>query len=180
MTAARDTAGTPRAPLHGLRGLALLALVALPAVLPACVAYTKKSLFAGDRDQVYVAYFDNKTFYRGLELDLTDRVVAEILSRPGVSVTSRDEADVLLSGRITKVRQRVLSENPDRLIDAENTQITVEVEILDARTGDVVITKTLTQRGEFVPSQGENLESAQLEAFRFLARDIVRLLEEDF
>ncbi len=163
-----------------LSGLILAIAVLFSSALPACVAYTKKSLFAADRDQVYVAYFDNATFYRGIELDLTDRVVAEILSRPGVSVTSREEADVLLSGRITKVRQRVLSENSDRLVDAENTQITVEVEILDARTGDLVRQATLTQRGEFVPDKGEDLESAQREAFRFLARDIVRLLEEDF
>jgi hypothetical protein len=31
-----------------------------------------------------------------------------------------------------------------------------------------------------VPSRGEDLRFAQQEAFRFLARDIVRLLEQDF
>jgi hypothetical protein len=74
----------------------------------------------------------------------------------------------------------VLAEDPSHDPFATNTTITVEVRVLDARTGDVLETKILSERGQYVPSRGEDLRFAQDEAFRFLARDIVRLLEREF
>ena len=58
--------------------------------------------------------------------------------------------------------------------------LTVEVRVADSKTGEVLRSSRLSQRGEFVPSQGEDLASAEAEAIKFLARDAVRLLEEDF
>jgi hypothetical protein len=163
-------------------GLALLAVLAvMAAALPAgCVSLRRGGLYRPDRDTVCVEYFGNETFYRDLQFDLTERLVSEILSSPGLHLSSKDEAEVLLTGRIIDVRQHVLAEDPTREPLASDTSITVEVSLLDARTGAVLETKTLSQRGEFVPSRGEDLRFAQQEAFRFLARDIVRLLEQDF
>ncbi|MHC5211241.1 MAG: LPS assembly lipoprotein LptE [Planctomycetota bacterium] len=157
-------------------------LAAVVALLPAagCVSLQRGGLYRADRDTVFVEYFGNETFYRDLQFDLTERLVAEILSSPGLRLSSKGEAKVLLSGRIVGVTQRVLAEDTSREPFASDTRITVEVQLLDARTGDVLETKTLTQKGEFVPSRGEDLRFAQAEAFRFLARDIVRLLEQDF
>lgn len=162
------------------RRTTLAALAALLVALPACVSFTKQGLFAADRDEVYVAFFDNDTFFRGLELDLTERVVDEILSRPGLTLSSKDSAEVYLSGRLTAVRRRVLSENPNQAVTSRNSTLVAKIELIDARTGRVYKTRTLQQRGEFVPALGESVEAAESEAFVLLARDIVRLLEKDF
>ena len=57
---------------------------------------------------------------------------------------------------------------------------TVEARVEDIRSGEVLRSSRLSQHGEFAPTEGETLSSAQAEAIYFLARDIVRLLEEDF
>jgi hypothetical protein len=160
----------------------LLAVAALPAclLLAACVSLHRGDLFADDRDQVFVSYFSNETFYRDVEFDLTEQLVAEIHSSPGLRLSSRAEAEILLTGRVVDVRQHVLSENPNQTPTSANTSITVEVLVQDARTGEVLRKRKVSQQGQFVPARGEVIQSARREAYRFLARDIVRVLEEDF
>jgi hypothetical protein len=169
-----------RLPLGLVALVALVVLVALSAVTPGCVSLHRGDLYADDRDQVFVSFFTNETFYRDVEFDLTDQVVSEILSRPGLHLSSRDEADLLLSGRVLDVRQRVLSENPNQTPTSSNTSITVEVVLTDSRTGEVIRKQKLSQQGQFAPALGEDIQTARREAYYFLARDIVRLLEEDF
>jgi hypothetical protein len=156
-------------------GLALLA-----ALLPACVTLHRGGLYDTSRDQVFVGYFYNETFYRDVEFELTEEVVSEILSRPGLRLSSKEDAEVLLSGRVLDVDQRVLSEDKTQVPTSSTTQVTVEVVVTDARTGAVLRQRKLTQRGEFVEARGETIDSGRAVAFRFLARDIVRVLEEDF
>ena len=58
--------------------------------------------------------------------------------------------------------------------------ITVEIEVRDARTGAVIKTRRITQKGQFVPGFGQDVDDARREAYTFLARDIVRELEKEF
>jgi hypothetical protein len=58
--------------------------------------------------------------------------------------------------------------------------VTVEVSLVDARTGKLLKKQRLTGRGESVPANGEDTQFARAEAIRYLARDIVRELQEDF
>ncbi|HTE05616.1 MAG TPA: LPS assembly lipoprotein LptE [Planctomycetota bacterium] len=164
------------------RRLAVLALaLALAGVTGAgCVALHQGNLYAADRNAVFVGYFGNETFYRDVEFDLTDQVVAEILSSPGLHLSSKADAEVVLTGRVLNVRQHVLSENPNQTPTSSNTSITVEVVLTDARTGEVIRKQKLSQQGQFVPALGEDIQTARRQAYHFLARDIVRVLEEDF
>ena len=159
---------------------ALLLAVLLAAVPQACVALEKGGLYPADRDQVFVAYFYNETFYRDVEFDLGDQIVAEILSRPGLRLSSKEDAEVILTGRVLKVQQHVLSENPKLNPTSETTSVTVEVRLEDAHTGKVLKKQKLTGTGEFVQAVGETVEPGRRTAFHFLARDIVRMLEKDF
>ncbi len=167
--------------------LALLGLIALVGigVLGGCVQLKRGGLFAKDRDEVFVGYFLNETFYRDVEFELTEHVHREILSRPGLRLSSKEGAEILLSGRVVNVRQTVLSEDPQQDVTSRSTSVTAVIEIKDARTGVVIKTKRLTQRGEFVNSDSASspnrgLDDARREAFAFLARDIVRELETEF
>ncbi len=140
----------------------------------------KGDLYPDDRDRVFVAFFTNETFYRDVEFELTNQVVAEVLSSPGLHLSSMEEADVVLTGRVLRVRQHVLSENQQQTPTSSSTSITVEVIVTDARTGEVIRKKKMSQQGQFVPALGQDIETARREAYYFLARDIVRVLEEDF
>ena len=137
-------------------------------------------IFAPGQDRVYLEFFGNDTFYRNLQFQLTNQIKDEILSRPGLHLTSKESADIIMGGRITNVRQRVLTETDRQITTAERTTISIIVELTDARTGEIIKTVKLSETGEFVRSFGETLQSAQEEAFYFLAREAVRQLEQDF
>ena len=154
------------------------ALVA--ALLTACIGLQKGDVYPDDRDQVWISYFWNETFYRDVEFELTEQLASEILSSPGLHLSSRDEAEIHLAGRVLDVSQAVLSEDNLQNPTSRSTAVTVEISVLDARTGALLKKRRLTQRGQAVEGFGEDLQFAQREAFRYLARDIVRELEEDF
>ncbi len=149
-------------------------------LLSSCVSMTRTTLIPEEQNEVYVPYFENKTFIRSLGLNLTEQVKAAILLRPGVSIVSKEDAEVYLTGRIVAKSQRVLSEDVNQVVTSERHTITVEVDILDAMTGDLIKRSRLTHSGEFVAALGEAGGDAETEAIDRLARDIVRLLEEDF
>lgn len=156
------------------------ALALLVCLLAGCVSLHKGGLFDKAHDQVFVPYFYNETFYRDVEFDLTQQVVDEILSSPGLHLSSKEDAEVYLVGRVLRVHQRVLSEDPLTTPTSLNTTVSVEVKMVDAKTGKTLKTQTFTQTGEYVASQGEDVSFARSEVYRFLARDIVRMLETDF
>jgi hypothetical protein len=152
----------------------------LLALSPGCVSLHRGDIYRSDFDQVFVAYFYNDTFYRDLEFQLTEQVVSEILSSPGLRLSSKEDAEVMLTGTLLDVQQRVLAEDPSQQPLMTGVTLTVEARVTDIRTGEILRSSRLSQRGEFVTSSGEDLATAETEAMTYLARDIVRLLEEDF
>lgn len=160
--------------------LLLTLLTAFAGGLESCVTLQAGGIFPADRDEVFVGYFRNDTFFRDVQFDLSEQVVEEVLSRPGLRLTSKEDAEVLVSGRVINVAQRVLSEDEGLDLTTASTAITVVLEIHDAMTGALLKKKTLSQRAEYAPRLGRELEDARHEAFRFLARDIVRELEAEF
>ena len=63
---------------------------------------------------------------------------------------------------------------------ASSRSVPVEISVVDAKSGAVLKKARLTEKGQSVPARGEDLTFARREAFRYLARDIVRELEEEF
>lgn len=147
---------------------------------PACVSLERGGLYALDGDSVHVAWFGNDTFFRQVEFDLTEQIAQEILSRPGLYLTSKEDAEILLEGRVTSVRQGVLSEDPSRTPTARTTTIAVTVVVRDGRTGEVLDERELSRTADFVADLDETLETARVDVYRYLARDIVRVLETEF
>jgi hypothetical protein len=157
---------------------ALTALAA--ALLPACVSLERGDVYPDDRDTVWVAYFGNETFYRDVQFELTEELVNQILSSPGLHLSSKDEAEIHLTGRVLEVTQNVLAEDKQQDPTARSSAVTVEISVVDAKSGEVLKKRRLTEKGQSVPARGEDLTFARREAFRYLARDIVRELEEEF
>lgn len=160
--------------------LGMAVALAMGLVPSGCVTLQRGGIFPPDRDEIFVEYFDNATFFRNVEFELTERLVEEILSRPGLQLTSKENAEIILTGRILGVNQSVLSENPERQVTAGSATVSAVIEVRDARSGEILMTKRLSQRGEFVPSFDESQLAARRQALAFLARDILRELEQDF
>lgn len=160
-------------------GALLTASLALALSL-GCVSMSRGGLYPQEYDAVFVGYFTNDTFYRDVEFRLTEQVVAEILSRPGLHLTSKEDAEVMIEGRIVHVREAVLSEDPDRTPTFRSTSIAIEIQLRDAYTGEVFKTVKLSQSGDFVPGQSETVDDGRVDVYRLLARDVVRELEAEF
>jgi hypothetical protein len=160
--------------------LPLLALLLAVPALTGCISLEQGDVFPDDHDQVCVSYFTNETFYRDVEFQLTEQVVDEILSTPGLKLSSKEDAEVLLTGRVVDVHQHVLAEDKSQTPVSSSTTVTVEISLVDARSGTLLKKQRLSGRGQSVPALGQDTEFARREAFRYLARDIVRELQEDF
>lgn len=161
------------------RGRALPLLGAL-LLAPGCVSLEKGGIYRTDLDQVFVAYFENETFYRDLQFQLTEQVVNEIVSSPGLRLSSKEDAEVVLSGTLLDVQQRVLAEDDSQNPLLTQVTLTVEARITDSRSGEILRRKSLSEYGYFSSTQSEDLSTAETGAITLLARDIVRLFEEDF
>lgn len=78
----------------------------LPLILlfAGCSGYSNKSLYSQDIKSVYVEMFDNTTFQRDLEYDLTDAIAKRIEAEtPYKIISDRSRADTVLSGKITAI-----------------------------------------------------------------------------
>ena len=67
--------------------------------------------------------FDNRTFWRNMEYDLTDALAKRIEARtPYKIVSDQDSADTVMTGQITSVSQGVLMTDRDTGNSVEHLQ----------------------------------------------------------
>lgn len=116
-------------------------------LLPACesggnfrlLGYSTTPNYDCNIRTVYVPIFQNKTFRRGLEFDLTRAIVREIEAKtPYKVVSSCEGADTELSGTILSVTKAVVNINPSNEVREAETALNVEVVWRDLRTGQVL------------------------------------------
>lgn len=154
-----------------------LALVLALAGAPLGCGYDTGSMLPGGAQAVAVDVFENDTFYRELEITLARRLTRELRRRTTYRIASRDEADVILDGRILRVDRPVLVETEDDLVSEQGVTVTAHVELTRRADGVVLDAFDLSNRAEFVVERGETLETAFEEALGDLAEDILARLE---
>src|SRR5262249_45686034 len=87
---------------------------------------------------VAVPIFTNKTYYRGLEVNLSKAVVTELEAHKPYRVASKESADTLLTGEITNVVVHNISRSPSNALPQEQLfLITVNFTWKDLRTGQI-------------------------------------------
>ncbi|MCB9833383.1 MAG: hypothetical protein H6807_13015 [Planctomycetes bacterium] len=154
-----------------------LGALVLLLLLPGACGYSTRSLLPGGAQRVAVDVFGNEEYYRGLGIQLSRELSRELNQRSHYRISRRPEAELLLSGRIVKVKRPTLVEGDDNLVSEQAVVVTAQVE-LRRLADDVVISGfQIANRAEFVVERGETLESAFDEALRDLAEDIVNELE---
>lgn len=126
------------------RCLGIGLLSAMLAALAGCASggnfcllgYTTAPLYDDTIRTVYVPIFDNVTFRRGLELDLTRAVVREIEAKtPFKVVNCREQADTELRGKIVNRRKALVNLNQLGEIREGEVALAVELQWIDLREG---------------------------------------------
>ena len=121
--------------------------------------------------------FENSTFHRNIEFELTDAVIKAIESRTPYRVTSRDRADTVLEGRVTRVDFDQLSKSPTTgLAEEMILNVTLDFEWRDTDVQEMLVArKSFSGSGLFTPSQpnSERMELGRFAAVQQLANDIV-------
>lgn len=163
-------------------GIELALYLVLPLFLGGCASdptqgYSFNSSFDSSVRTVFVPTFQNSTYTRGIESELTEAIVKEIQRSTPWRVTGESDAQTTLSGSITDTRLRELSFGRDTGYSQElDFEITTEFSWKENRSGKVLAArKNFIAADTFTPARGvgERIESGQHGAVQKLARDIV-------
>ncbi len=158
-----------------------LAICALALLLPGCSGYSNVSLYPEGVGTVYVEMFDNQSFRRGVEYELTDALAKRIEAQtPYKIVTSRDRADTLISGQIVQANETVLSTERQigRALE-KNVELTAVVSWKNLRTGELLIdNKSVSASASFSEWQSQDFAYGATLAANSLAENIVEQMKK--
>ena len=160
----------------------LTLLVAIGVLAAGCasdptIGYSATSVFSSEIRSIAVPIFENKTFVRDVEFELTDALIKEIESRTPYRVTSQAGADSILIGTIREIEMDQLSKSRQTGLGEEViVSVTIDFQWKTMLTDRVIVERrAFAGHGLFHPSAplGERVELGRFAAVQFLARDIV-------
>ena len=148
--------------------------------------YTVGNGFNPEIRTVSIPIFENDTFRRGIEVQLTEAVQKEVQKRTPYRLAKGLNADTRLTGRIVQTRKDVLGEN--QFDDPRELQLSLMIVTKweNLRTGEVLAQQEiplsptaipLTSQAEFAPEMGQSLATGTQDALDQLARRIVNMME---
>src|SRR5262245_16725590 len=140
-----------------LRSIGMLCLAAWSLSCASCESgghftvfgYTTRPNYDPCIKTVYVPIFENQTFRRGFEFDLTRAVITAIEQKtPFKVVSDRDKADTELTGSIVAFNKNILNRNQLNEQRETETVLTVAIVWKDLRSGEILSQpKALGQAG---------------------------------
>jgi hypothetical protein len=148
--------------------------------------YTIGGAYGPEIRSVHVPTFQNETFRRGFELQLTEAVQKQIQLRTPYRLAREPGADTRLTGRIVGINKRVQNEN--RFDDPRELELELAIEVTwtDLRNGQMLAQRQVPLNAQmahaivhtsFAPEAGQSLATATQDAADQLARQIVGLME---
>jgi hypothetical protein len=145
--------------------------------------YSSESLFPEEVGSVCLKMFDNKSFRRGVEYELSDALAKRIeAATPYKIISSEDRSDTVMSGQITSVGESVLSTEREsgRPLERE-VRLSVVVNWKDLKTGNLLIdNESVTVSASYSPYQDQDFTYGSALAANNLARRIVELMEKQW
>lgn len=145
--------------------------------------YCNESLFPEDVDSVYVEMFDNRSFRRGVEYELTDALAKRIESEtPYKIVSSRDRADTVISGQIVSIGiSALISERETGRALEKEVELRAVVNWKNLKTGELLIdNRSASASASYSEWQNQSFRYASTLAANNLAQKIVELMEKDW
>lgn len=144
------------------------------------LGYTNESLFPKDVHSVCLKMFDNKSFRRGVEYDLSDALAKRIeVETPYKIVSNADRADTVMSGQIISITEFALS--TDREIGTileKEVELRAVVDWKNLKTGELLIDhQEVRASASYSTYQMQDFKYASSLAANNLAQKIVELME---
>ncbi|GIW89007.1 MAG: hypothetical protein KatS3mg108_3331 [Isosphaeraceae bacterium] len=132
---------------------------------------------------VYLPVFQSFRFRRDLNIQLTELLRAEIVTRTPYRVVANPEgADARLEGTVIFDDKNVMVENPNNLPRHILGTLTVNVTFTDNRSGSSrsksIPAAVVTESAPFYPEIGEPAQAGFEKAMKEIVRDIVNMMEE--
>jgi len=170
------------------RSFAMAGLMTCMALLTGCAAngtgYTTGGTYDESIRSVALPIFDNRTFYRELEFNLTEALAKEIEHRTPYKIAASGSADTQLTGTILSVDKRMISRTFETSVTQEaQMRVVASFEWKNLRTGEIIRKRgRLSGVAEYVVTQpvGETEQVARHAAVAELARELVSLMRSDW
>jgi hypothetical protein len=145
--------------------------------------YSSESLFPEEVGSVCLKMFDNRTFRRGVEYELSDALAKRIeAATPYKIISSEDRSDTVMTGQITSIGESVLSTEREsgRPLERE-VRLSVVVNWKNLKTGDLLIdNESVTVSASYSPYQDQDFTYGSALAANNLAQKIVELMEKEW
>ena len=143
--------------------------------------YSNRSLFPSGIDSICLQMFDNRTFRRDVEYDLSGALAKRIESdTPYRIVSDSDRADSIMNGQIVTITESVVTlERETGYALEKEMQITAVVNWKDLQSGDLLLNnQAVTAAATYSDfMQQGTLYASKLAANR-LAEQVVQLMEK--
>jgi hypothetical protein len=160
------------------------ALTLLSLILCGCAAmrgYSNESLYPEDVKSVCLEMFDNQSFWRGIEYELSDALSKRIEAEtPYKIVSSPDRADTVISGRIVSIGEIALSieRETGRILEKE-VELQAVVNWKNLNTGELLIdNQTIRSSASYSEYQMQDFKYGSSLAANKLAENIVERMEK--
>jgi len=145
--------------------------------------YSNESLFPADVSTVCVKMFDNRTFWRGVEYELSDALAKRIEAEtPYKIVSNQDLADTVIEGQIVGIAEYALS--TDRELGSvleKEVEVQAVVQWKNLKTGELMIDhKSVAASTSYSQYQLQDFKYGSTVAANNLARKIVELMERSW
>jgi hypothetical protein len=142
--------------------------------------YSNQWLYPTNIESVYVEMFENESFRRGLEYDLTDAVAKRIEAEtPYKIVSDRNIADSVISGKIVTINEEVLSmeRQTGRPLE-EQADVAAVVSWKNLKTGQLLIENVRVRNAmSFSPWLNQGIDYGSAVAANRLAERIVEQMQ---
>ncbi|MBN2019392.1 MAG: LptE family protein [Sedimentisphaerales bacterium] len=145
--------------------------------------YCNTSLYPQGIGTVYVEMFDNQSFRRGVEYELTDALAKRIEAQtPYKIVTNRHRADTVINGQIMQAGESILT--GERQIGRpleKDVELRAVVTWKNLRTGELLIdNQNVSARASFSEWQSQSYAYGSTLAANSLAERIVEMMETEW
>ena len=124
--------------------------------------------------------FDNRTFWRDMEYDLTDALSKPIEAKTPYKIISNDDlADTVLSGQITDVNKSILIRDRETAFALQNeVLIQAVVSWKNLKTGELLIdSQRISATAQYSEPLNQSVGYATNLAANMLAERIIELME---
>jgi outer membrane lipopolysaccharide assembly protein LptE/RlpB len=112
-----------------------LLLLAICAVCVSC-SYSFRGRVAGDVKSIAIPTFENESAEFGIAESITEELIRGFQRDGTLKVTSQDQADAVLLGRVVRVEDQPYTARADQTVEEYRLSVTCEIELVNTKTNE--------------------------------------------